>query len=83
MLVLQTVPAGLHGVLDHAVEVGPVHGVKDVREPLAVHVVPVALVGQAAQDLLLASGKLQHVLNRKTFDLGHGGDQDLLPLDVL
>lgn len=44
VLLLQSILSCLHGILDHPLKSRLVHGVNDICEPLAIQVVPVALI---------------------------------------
>jgi hypothetical protein len=71
------------GVFDHLFELCPVNSIEDVREPLAVHVVPVPLVGQVLHGILRLLCQVKHVLHSKTLDLGDSGNNQFVTFDIL
>ncbi len=74
VLVLQAVSPGLDGILDSPLELSPLHCIENIGEPLSIEAVPVALIWYVPESILRRFGEVQHVLNRQSLNLRHGGN---------
>ena len=83
VLLLEAFFSCFDSILYHLLELGALYRVENIRHPLAVQAVPVALIREVPEGGYRGFGQLKHTLNGEVLDLRHSSHNNLVPANIL